>query len=158
MHYARVEHWRQAALQYRRQHGTEYFADLIAIHRALGLAVDHGSASILASLSPAKEKETLIIAPQLGSDLKSAVYHALHTLVERLQVQSFTLALYQPPLCHTAEDWSGFPFIFRILDRGDLQRVTSDAGAMEFFAQSIVVTDPFRLAVALGAPHREGML
>lgn len=154
-HYARVEHWRQAAQQYHWKHGSEYFADLIATHRALGLVADHGSASILASLTPAKEKEILILAPQLDSDLKSAVYHALHTMVAQLHVQSFTLALYQPPLCHTAEDWSGFPFIFRILDRGNLQSVTSDAGAMEFFAQSIVATDPFRLARDFCARHRE---
>ena len=155
MHYARVEHWRQAALRYHQQDGGDYFDDLVAIHRVLGLVVDHGSASILASLTPAKEKEILIVAPQLGPDLKSALYHALHTLVEELGVQSFNVGLYQPPLCDTAEDWTHFPCILRILSRGNMTSVTSDVGAMEFFAQSIAVTDPFRLADALDSIHRE---
>ena len=155
MHYARIEHWRQAALRYQQQHRGGYFDDLVAIHRALGLAVDHGSASILASLTPTKEKEILILAPQMGPDLKSALYHALHTLVGQLGVQSFNLGLYQPPLCGTTENWTHFPFVFRIVSRGNLQSTTSDVGAMEFFAQSIVVTDPFRLADALDPIRRE---
>lgn len=156
MHYARVEGWRQAAVRYRQQYGSEYFGDLLAVHRTLGLAVAHGSATILPSLTPSKEREILILAPQLDADLKSALYHVLSTLVVNLGVQSFNLALYQPPLCPTAEDWSSFPFLFRVLDRGSLQQVTSDVGAMEFFAQSIVTSDPFRVADALGfAPQEE---
>jgi hypothetical protein len=155
VHYARVEHWRQAALRYRRNHGSDYFADLVAVHRALGLSVAHGSASILPSLTPTKEKETLILAPRLDSDLKSALYQVLHAFVDRLQVQSFNLALYQPPLASAVEDWTGFPFIFRIVDRGGLPSITSDVGAMEFFAQSVVTADPFQLAGALLSPNQE---
>jgi hypothetical protein len=157
MHYARVEHWRQAAIRYRQAHGTDYFADLVAVHRALGLAVDDGTAIILPSLTPFKERETYIIAPCLNEDLKSALYRVLNTFVERLKVQSFNVALYQPPLAHTPEDWDGFPFIFRILDRGDLHSPTSDLGSMEFFAQSVVVTDPFHVADALRAGSMEGI-
>ncbi len=149
VHYARVEGWRTAALRYRWQYGSDYFADLLAVHHALGLAIPHGTATILPSLTPSKERETLILAPQLDVDLKSALYHVLSTLVVQLGVQSFNLALYQPPLSPTAEDWNGFPFLFRILDRGSLQQVTSDVGALEFFAQSVVASDPFRLADAL---------
>jgi hypothetical protein len=149
MHYARVERWRQAAQRYREMHGTNYFSDLVAVHRALGLAVDYGTAVILPSLTPFKEKETHIISPHLDEDCTSALYHLLSTFVEKLGVQSFNLALYQPPLADTPEDWEGFPFVFRILDRGNLNSNTSDVGAMEFFAQSVVATDPFRVADAL---------
>lgn len=154
-HYAKVENWRQAALRYRRDHGSDYFADLVAVHRALGLSVARGSACILPSLTPTKEKETLILAPRLDSDLKSALYLVLRTYVDRLQVQSFNLVLYQPPLSSTVEDWSGFPFILRIVDRGSLQSITSDVGAMEFFAQSVVTADPFQLAGALLSSEQE---
>lgn len=149
MHYAKVENWRRAALRYRKTHGTNYFTDLLAAHRALGLAVDHGTAVILPSLTPFKEKETHVIAPHIDDDCKSALYHVLNTFVEKLGVQSFNLAFYQPPLSRTPEDWDGFPCIFRILDRGSLNINTSDVGAMEFFAQSVVATDPFRVAGAL---------
>lgn len=149
MHYARVESWRQAALRYQAACGTNYFADLIATHQALGLAVDHGTITILPSLTPFKEKETHIIAPALEDNLSSAIYCVLRTFVERLGVRSFNLALYQPPLAATAESWDGFPIIVRLVDRGDLDAKTADIGAMEIFGQSVVATDPFRVADAL---------
>ncbi len=150
MHYARIEAWRQAALRYRAAHGANYFDDLVAVHRALGLAVECGLATILPSLTPFKEKETHIIAPGFGDDLKAALYRLLRTFVEELGVQSFNLALYQPPLAAVDEDWSGFPLVVRVLDRGNLSSRTSDVGAMEFFAQSVIATDPFRVAEVLG--------
>jgi hypothetical protein len=155
LHYGKVEHWRQAAIRYRVAHNADYFADLVNIHRALGLSIDHGAATIFPSLTPLKEKETLIIAPHLDRDLESALYRVLRTFVDQLEVQSFNVALYQPPLGHTPEDWDGFPCIFRILDRGSLQSRTSDVGAMEFFAQSVVASDPFRVADALRSSPKE---
>jgi hypothetical protein len=152
MHFARVEAWRQAALRYRATYGAGYFADLIAVQRALYLAVECGSATILPSLTPIKEKETHIVAPRLDGDLKAALYHTLHTFVERLGVRSFNLALYQPPFGQVAEEWDGFPFIVRLVDRGPLDSHTSDLGAMELFAESVVTTDPFQVAEALRGP------
>jgi hypothetical protein len=149
MHYAKVEGWRQAALRYQAACGANYFDDLAAVHRALGLAVDQGRATILPSLTPFKEKETHIVAPSLDGDLKAAVYHLLGTFVDRLGVQSFNLGLYLPPLANTPESWDGFPLVARLVDRGRLEGKTSDVGAMEFFAQSVVATDPFRVADAL---------
>jgi hypothetical protein len=148
-HYAKVEAWRQAAVRYQEAHGMDYFNDLVAVHRNLGLAVDHGRATIVPSLTPFKEKETHIIAPKLDDDMKTALYRVLSIFVQRLGVQSFNLALYQPPLFHSAEDWAGFPFVFRILDRGNLQSPLSDVGALEFAAQSVVATDPFSIVRAL---------
>jgi hypothetical protein len=155
-HYARVESWRRAARAYQAEHGTGYFTDLVSVHRALGLAVDHGAATILASLTPFKEKEIQILGSTLDGDLKAALYFVLRTAIDRLGVTSFNLALYQPPLAPTAEDWQGFPLVFRFLDRGDLQSKTSDLGAMEIFAQSVVTSDPFRLTSALSAAREEG--
>jgi galactose-1-phosphate uridylyltransferase len=157
MHYAKVEHWRQAAIRYRAAYNADYFADLVNIYRTLGLTVDHGAATIFPSLTPFKEKETLIIARNLDQDLKSALYRVLSTFVEKLRVQSFNLALYHPPMSETQEDWDGFPFVCRILDRGSLQSNTSDVGAMEFFAQSVVATDPFCVADALDSKSQEEM-
>jgi hypothetical protein len=36
-----------------------------------------------------------------------------------------------------------------------LHSITSDVGAMEFFAQSVVTADPFQLADALLFTHKE---
>jgi galactose-1-phosphate uridylyltransferase len=155
MHYPKVEAWRQAALRYKTAHGANYFDNLITVHRALDLAIDHGSAVILPSLTPFKEKETHIIAPYLNHDLTSAIHSVLSTFVGQLGVRCFNLVLYQPPLSETCEDWSGFPFVVRILDRGNLRSRTSDVGSMEFFAQSVVATDPFRVAAALRRLQQE---
>lgn len=113
-------------------------------------------ASILPSSTPFKETETLIITPKLDRDLKSAIYRVFSTFVEQLGVQSFNLILYQPPLAETPEEWGGFPLVARILNRGNLSRTTSGVGAMEFFAQSVVATDPFRVLDALQSGPQEG--
>ncbi len=152
MHFARVEAWRRAALRYRAAHGADYFSDLSAVQRALGLSVEVGAATILPSLTPIKEKETHIVAPRLDADLKAALCHALHTFVERLGVRSFNLALYQPPFGKVEEDWNGFPFVVRLVDRGALDNNTSDIGAMELFAESVVTTDPFQVAEVMRGP------
>ncbi len=157
MHFAKVECWRQAALRYRKMYGADYFADLIAVHRALGLAIEHGNATILPSLTPFKEKETHILSKNLDSDLRSALYRVLNAFVEQLKVRSFNLVLYQPPLSETSESWEHFPHVFRILDRGNLESNTSDVGAMEMFAQSVVATDPFSVADALKVESRESL-
>jgi hypothetical protein len=158
MHYARVESWRRAARHYRAMHGSDYFADLAAVYRALGLAVTPEPATILyPSLTPFKEKEIHIIARHIDDGLKAALYRVLSTFVEQLGVQSFNLVIYYPPLAATGEDWSGFPLVVRIVDRGNLQAKTSDVGAMEIFAQSVVSTDPFVVARALGVSLGENL-
>jgi hypothetical protein len=149
MHLGRVESWRRAARDYRQRWGTDYFQDLVEVHRSLGLAIPHGTATILPSLTPIKEKETLVVAPGLEADAKAAVYRVLKTFVEDLGVQSFNLALYQPPLAPAPEDWDAFPFVFRILDRGRLESRASDLGALELFGQSVVTTDPYSVAAAI---------
>jgi hypothetical protein len=149
MAYARVEGWRQAATRYRVAYGADYFDDLVAVHRALDLAVDHGEAVILPSLTPFKEKETVILGPRSGADLTSAIYRVLAAFRDRLGVQSFNLALYLPPLAPTPESWEGFPAIVRALDRGSLENNTADIGAMEIFGQSVVAADPYAVAEAL---------
>lgn len=149
MPYARVEAWRQAAHRYRAAHGSHYFADLVALHERLGLAIPHGNAVILPSLTPAKDKEVTIVAPRLEGGLVPALHRVLRTFIEHLGVQSFNAALYQPPLAGRGGDWAGFPFLIRVLDRGSLESRTSDIGSMELFGQSVVATDPHDLVAAL---------
>jgi hypothetical protein len=151
MHYARVEAWRQAALRYLALHNTDYFDDLLAVYRALGLAIDHGAACIFPTLTPFKERETHIVARSLDGDLKGALYRALRAFVDQLGVRSFNLVLYQPPLDPVEEDWSDFPFVVRLIDRGNPANNRSDIGSMEMFAQSVVTNDPFRVAEAIRA-------
>ena len=152
MHYARVEHWRRQALLYRLAHGTNYFEDLYSIHEALGLGVRLGQTRVLASLTPVKEKEVLLISPTLwidNDDFRDAISAVLQSFLGRLRVQSFNMALFQRPIDTAGEDWNGFPAIVRIVDRGDLQVRTTDVGCMELYGSSVISTDPFRVMEAI---------
>lgn len=149
VHYAKVEALRQQALGYRERYGSNYFEDLVELHRSLGLVRDQGDARVVVSLTPVKEKEMLVISPELSVDFKSAIAHTLERLVHAMGVSSFNLAIYIPPLAPAQEDWSGFPYVVRIVDRGEPNNKTADIGAMELYASSVVSSDPFRVAEAL---------
>ena len=66
-------------------------------------------------------------------------------------VVSYNMALYLPPLSPDGEDWRRFPPLARLVDRGDPANKTSDIGAMELYAASVIAADPYRLAEALRA-------
>ena len=151
MHYAKVESLRRAALTYRQQFGSSYFDDLYAVHKDLGLTFGNGAVRCLASLTPVKEKEILLIADGVNDALKDQLFRVLCTFTQQLNALSFNLALYMPPLgAPNSEDWSDFPVIARIVDRGDLGSKTNDFGGMEIYAsQSVIGTDPFFVAKRL---------
>lgn len=151
IHYAKVEHLRRAALLYRIAHGMNYFDDLYAVHKSLGLAVDHKSVRVLAYLTPIKEKEVILISERLDNELKYVIYKVLQCFVETLGVSSFNLALYVRPIDGVPEDWGGFPVLVRVVDRGDPNNRTADFGAMELYASSVIASDPFRLVDALAS-------
>jgi hypothetical protein len=145
MHYPKIEALRRQTLAYRVQHETSYFEDLVALHRSLGLSLGRGDATILASLTPVKEKEVVLLAEGMTDGLRDSVAHVVDCFVHRLGVTSFNLALYMPPFGPTSEDWAGFPHMVRIVDRGPLQTRTADFGAMELYAASVISSDPFRV-------------
>ncbi len=149
IHYAKIEHLRRAALLYRIAHGVNYFDDLYAVHKALGLTAEHNHVRILAHLTPIKEKELILISARLDEDLKYMIYKVLQCFVEALGVSSFNLALYLRPIDSVPEDWEGFPVLVRVVDRGDPNNRTADFGAMELYASSVIASDPFPVADAL---------
>src|SRR3712207_844134 len=155
-HYPRVEHLRRAAATYRAEHGSDYFDDLYRIHYSLGLAVPaEGNVGAFASLSPIKEKELVVMGKGAEDDsLRRTVGALLEGYVGALGVQSFNVAFYMPPLAPVDEDWSGFPTIVYLVDRGSPANRSSDIGAMELYAASVVASDPFRVADLLrhGSP------
>ena len=148
-HYARIESLRRAAAAYRAEHSADYFADLAAVHTALGLAHERGSVCVLASLTPAKEKETLILSPSFDEEAADALYGTLAVFRDALGVQSFNVAAQLPPMRAVAEDWGGVPCVIRAVDRGPLGARTSDIGSMELFAEPVIAFDPFAVAGAL---------
>ena len=121
-------------------------------HDALGLGTEFDGVRSIASLVPIKEREILILG-RPGADessLAPAIARAV-AAYRRAGVVSYNMALYLPPLSPDGEDWRRFPPLARLVDRGDPANKTSDIGAMELYAASVVAADPFRLAEALRA-------
>ena len=156
-HYPKVERLRRAALEYRSTYGSDYFSDLFRVHEALGLEIPpppEGLSDVrgFASLTPAKEKEVVLFGPNLGKPLRRLFASVLERYTRDLGVSSFNVAFYLPPASHAEEDWSFFPVMIHMLDRGNPANRTSDIGAMELYAAPVVSSDPFQVARLL----REG--
>ncbi|MGE5550125.1 MAG: hypothetical protein ACM3ZC_06290 [Bacteroidota bacterium] len=148
MHYAKVEALRRAALGYRGREGRDYYDDLFRVHDRLGLAWTRNGVRGLAYLTPIKEKEVMLLAAEEGEPLYDEVYRVLERYL-RLGVRSFNVALYRPPLAPASEDWTGFPVMVRLVDRGDPGNKTADFGAMELYAASVIASDPFKVAAGV---------
>lgn len=148
-HYGKIERLRLLAKAYRERLGGDYFEDLWQVHQMLGLGLEWSGVRVFPYLAPVKEKETFLIASDLGGNLKAAIFKAVDCLVNKMGVTSFNLAIYMPPLVETGEDWSGFPVVVRLVDRGDPLNKTADIGAMELYAASVISSDPFRVADSL---------
>lgn len=148
-HYARIEGLRRAALEYKQNYGTNYFADLFRVHQLVDCALEKKGVKILTHLTPFKNNELILMSAALNLSLKERVYEVLTFFRDRLGVTSFNLSLITPPLAKTEESWAGFPVLVRLLDRGDLGSRASDVGGMEIYAQSIISSDPLDLAAQL---------
>ncbi|HEU5287159.1 MAG TPA: hypothetical protein VFV20_02055, partial [Candidatus Limnocylindria bacterium] len=146
-HYPKVEALRRQALAYATSTGHDYFDDLWLVHSALGLGVEVDGARVLASLVPVKEREVLVIG-RPGADESSLAPAIVRVLASYRAsgVVAYNMGLYLPPLSPDGEDWRRFPPIARLVDRGDPANKTSDIGAMELYAASVIASDPFRLA------------
>jgi hypothetical protein len=149
MHYAKIERRRRVALAYKSQYGSDYFDDLYKVHQSVGLGIEHDGVRIISHLAPVKEKEVVLMTSELNDALKEAVYVVLSCLRDSLAVSSFNMVIQMPPIAKVDEDWSGFPVMVRIVDRGDPDSKVSDVGAMELYAASVISSDPFEVAAAL---------
>lgn len=149
MHYGKVERLRRSTVDYRNDHQRNYFDDLFAVHAALGIGKYSGNVQVMANLTPLKEKEIVLVANQVDDELSSVIYRVLRCLIEDLNTSSFNLAIWEPPIVNTGENWDDVPVVVRIVDRGDPLNRTSDFGAMELYAASVVSSDPFRVADSL---------
>jgi hypothetical protein len=149
-HYPKIELLRKQALSYAAADGHDYFDDLWLASEALGLGTQIGEARTMASLTPIKEREVVIVG-RPGAD-ETSLADAIAKTVQTYRaagVVAYNMAVYLPPLAPDGEDWRRFPPIARLVDRGDPANKTSDIGAMELYAASVIASDPFRLADAL---------
>jgi hypothetical protein len=149
-HHAALDRFLRDATAYREAHGADLVADLVDLHRDLGLARDVAEGvTVIAHLTPIKERELLVVG-RPGMDEREpafadATWRALSAYHDRLGVRSFNLALWRSPL---SVGENGLPPMVRIVDRGDPMRRPSDIGAMELYGTPIVGSDPYELIAA----------
>jgi hypothetical protein len=148
MHYGKIEYLLKTVKTY----GNSYFGDLYEAHRILGLGFEVDKVKLMAYLTPIKEKEIFIIAEQID-DVKAIIPRVLDCFYHQLGVRSFNLGLICAPSSifpdiseEEIKRWEDFPVIIRLLDRGDLTNRTTDFGAMELYAASVVSSDPYDVA------------
>lgn len=170
--YPRVARLRRDAGAYRAATGGSYPMDLVAAHRDLGLAIDRGAVSVIASLTPVKERELVVVGPA-GMDERDPAFagtvaDVLLAYRDTVGVTSFNLALHRPPIFDRSpgDGWGELGPMVHLVDRGREGVHSSDIGAMELFAASVVSADPFDLAGQLrpvlrgsagpGPEHRPG--
>lgn len=147
-HYAKVEQLRKAASEYREQYKADYFEDLFRVHEALGLGYRQGDTMIMAYLAALKLNEVMVLAPALTDSLKENIYNVLACFRDRLKVTAFNVGVAFPPL-DEVPGWAWFPVIARMVDRGNIDDMSSDIGAIEFYGANVISSDPFRTAEAL---------
>jgi hypothetical protein len=150
-HYAKIEALRQAALHYKAENGSDYFDDLYQIHLDLGLALEKNGIRVMTYLTPIKEKETMLLSPNLNRFFKERLYEVLACFRDCINVTAFNVGIAVPPLNSLPEGWKDFPVIARIVDRGYPWDGSSDFGTMELYAASIISSDPFQVAKELKA-------
>jgi len=152
MHYAKVERLRRAALAYRAQHGSNYFDDLLAAHQDVGLDIQAGQLRGFFYLAANRPKDAWLYGQAMDDALADALHDLLRALIERTGMRAFDVGVLMPPLfpplpvqVEEAEDWSGFPVIVRVGDRGAPDMLSSDVGAIDLYAHNTIAVDPFEV-------------
>ena len=152
MHYAKVEGLRRAALAYRARHGASYFDDLLAAHQDVGLDIQAGWLRGFFYLAANRPKDAWLYGQEMDDALADALHDLLRALIERTGTRAFDVGVLMPPLFPPpranegeAEDWSGFPVIVRVGDRGAPDVLSSDIGAIDLYAHNTISTDPFEV-------------
>ncbi len=145
--YAKVSALMDVSQRYKKENGKDYFDDLFSAHNSVGLALQYGDSKVITSLTPLKEKETLVIAESRGLDdwdgrknFRESVYRVLRCFIDDLGVHSFNLAVAMPGVQE-----NGFPYVARIVDRGSIFNPVADMGGMELYGEPVIGSDPYKV-------------
>ncbi|ESO89881.1 hypothetical protein LOTGIDRAFT_234020 [Lottia gigantea] len=132
---------KQAAIEYERKTGSDYFTDLINVHSALGLVVHHKDAVALANLTPKKDHEVIIIARKPTLAFYKMIYFVMRAYIDDLEKLATSMGIGLPPL----DGSSSLPAFARIVTRGAVAEIRSDISSLELFSAVNVNIDPFKV-------------
>jgi hypothetical protein len=128
--------------RYRKKYKREYIEDLFKVHKNVGLGISYKKIEIFPYLTPIKEKEIFIIG-KYGENFKKAIYKSIKAF-KKMDVESFNLGLIIPPLNSFNKKQN--KIIARIVDRGNLDELTTDLGGMELYSGAKVISsDPYQV-------------
>jgi hypothetical protein len=152
-HYAEAEYYNKIRLDYAKDYGGNYWDDLYKIHNSIGLGLELGKSKVFLNVAPRKDKEITIISDAFDKNFVKAIYSSLDTLRKEFHMESFNLGIIMPPIekkhlfkKNAPNEWTGFPIIARIVDRGALSSKSGDIAGMEMFARTPVIeTDPYKV-------------
>ncbi len=144
--YEGVKRLRLASQKYKSE-GGDYFDDLASVHREIGAGFPYKGRDVMAYLTPAKDKETLVLAKTF-EDLKEPTFKVIRCFIEKLGVLAFNLGIQMPPL-NEEPGWDDFRYVARVVDRGNPLKHGTDFAGMELFGSKVIGSDPFRVADAL---------
>lgn len=143
-HYTGVERLRESAITYKNRYGSDFWRDYIDLHDTFGLTIKRNGVSIIAHVAPKKENEIWMVGSKFDEAFASETFDLLDYYTKGLGVRSFTLSVTGGPFDRAEEDWTDFPIILRLVDRGDPTTPTGDMGGMEVYAEeSVVSADPY---------------
>lgn len=125
----------------------DYFKDLFIAHNMVGLGIRDNDSRIFPSLTPYKERETVVIAPsehvEEGEELEDfsrSLFKVVDNMINEQGVTCFNVGVWLPKMY----DNSGRqPYIAKIVDRGPMIAV------MEMYGESVVGADPYKVADSL---------
>jgi len=146
MAYDDVERLRDASERYR-QGGRNFFKDLSRVHKELGLGFEYNGADVFASLTPKKDKETLVVSNTLEG-LVEPLFKVLRCFIDKMDVFAFNMVVQMPALTEK-KGWQDFPYIGRVVDRGNPLKIGSDFAGMEIYGTPVIGSDSYRVVEEL---------
>ena len=146
--YARIETFKMASEDYKKETKQDYLNDLYTIHKSLGLSHETEGVKLFANITPIKEKEITIISNEVPSDsdqTKKVIFDSLRCFIDVLGVQSFNMSISCPSIDNDEDN----PYIIQMVDRGNLSKSTADMGGMELYGSTVVADDPYDIIKTL---------
>lgn len=166
-HYGQWERLRQAAKIYSMEYpGYNYFDDLVAAHRNLGLGKSFGDAAVFTHLAPYCGYEFKVVSWNFDDNFKLAINEAVEALIFKFGSECFNLCIHFPPFqngklrneapieevknSYLETGNVAMPFMAHLVDRGGVKSSSSDVCGMRIYGSAIVNEDPFSIAQQLG--------
>lgn len=166
MHFPYAERLNEIAFLYKSCHKGNFFTDLFKAHKALGLGIKVGEASVMSMLVPLKEHGVMIVDENVGSskeffmseDFQKALWEVQQFMMKEEKVREYNLFILPRPKNPQCESyWDDYRTTAFFVDRGDPTSRNSDWGYAELSHTSVISYDPFdfgpRLNAHLLAPH-----